>query len=85
MRIKEQETHLIFHEHDDDDDDDDEFQNTGTFYLSKLWLSEIGQNTSHSRAADGKQNERSTQRLHRTAEYRIHSLVAEPKLSTPLE
>ena len=23
MRIKEQETHLILHEHDDDDDDDD--------------------------------------------------------------
>jgi hypothetical protein len=24
LRIKEQETHLIFHEHDDDDDDDDD-------------------------------------------------------------
>jgi hypothetical protein len=24
LRIKEQETHLIIHEHDDDDDDDDE-------------------------------------------------------------
>ena len=24
LRIKEQETHLILHEHDDDDDDDDD-------------------------------------------------------------
>jgi hypothetical protein len=66
LRIKEQETRLILQEHDNDDDY--EFQNTDTFYLLKFWLSEIGQSTSHSRAADGKQNERSTQRLYRTAE-----------------
>jgi hypothetical protein len=26
LRIKEQETHLILHEHDDDDDDDDDMK-----------------------------------------------------------
>ena len=40
LRIKEQETRLILHEHDDDDDDDDEFYMVITLSLCVLYGSQ---------------------------------------------